>query len=92
MDRKENTGKEKKEHVSHASNEHKLSSENKDAAVTSILDERIRNLREAIEEIDAALARRKTLNRHFIEQVDREADEVKKHLPGCFPIGHPGNN
>jgi len=48
--------------------------------VTGILDERIRNLREAIEEIDAALAHRKVLNVRFLEQIDREAEEVKRHL------------
>ena len=39
----------------------------KDAVVTSIIDERIQNLREAIEEIDEALAGRKVLNRKFAE-------------------------
>jgi hypothetical protein len=48
--------------------------------VTGILDERIRNLREAIEEIDAALAHRKVLNIRFLEQISREAEEVKRHL------------
>lgn len=48
--------------------------------VTGILDERIANLREAIEEIDAALAHRKVLNVRFLEQIDREAEEVKRHL------------
>jgi len=48
--------------------------------VTGILDERIHNLREAIEEIDAALAHRKVLNVRFLEQIDREAEEVKRHL------------
>ena len=56
------------------------SSELNGAAVTSILDERIQNLREAIEEIDEALAGRKVLNRDFAEQIDREAEEVKRHL------------
>ncbi|MDP2897847.1 MAG: hypothetical protein Q8Q12_15035 [bacterium] len=51
-----------------------------DSAVTGILDERIENLREAIEEIDDALAGRKTLNREFIQQIDAEAEEVKRHL------------
>jgi len=51
-----------------------------DKAVTSILDERIQNLREGIEEIDEALAGRKKLNQDFIEQIDREAEEVKRHL------------
>jgi DNA-binding protein H-NS len=51
-----------------------------DTAVTGILDERIENLREAIEEIDDAVAGRKTLNREFIQQIDAEAEEVKRHL------------
>lgn len=48
--------------------------------VTGILDERIQNLREAIEEIDAALSHRKVLNVRFLEQINREAEEVKRHL------------
>jgi len=48
--------------------------------VTGILDERIHNLREAIAEIDAAMAHRKVLNVRFLEQIDREAEEVKRHL------------
>jgi hypothetical protein len=48
--------------------------------VTGILDERIHNLREAIEEIDAALEHRKVLKVRFLEQINREADEVKRHL------------
>lgn len=47
---------------------------------TGILDERIRNLREAIEEIDAAMENRKVLNVRFLEQIGREAEEVKRHL------------
>jgi len=50
------------------------------AAVTGILDERIANLREAIEEIDLALAGRKVLNTRFLEQIDREAAEAKGYL------------
>jgi len=49
-------------------------------AITGILDERIQNLREAIDEIDEALAGRRVLNRQFVEQIDREAEEVKRHL------------
>lgn len=49
-------------------------------AITGILDERIENLREAIHEIDEALAGRKELNQAFIEQIEREAEEVKRHL------------
>jgi len=54
-------------------------------AVTGILDERIANLREAIEEIDQALAGRKVLNARFIEQIDAEAEEVKRHLGKLQP-------
>jgi len=46
----------------------------------SILDERIENLHEAIDEIDAALENRKKLNVRFLEQIDRETEEVKRHL------------
>jgi hypothetical protein len=49
-------------------------------AVTGILDERIQNLREAIEEIDEALAGRKELSQQFLDQIDRESEEVKHHL------------
>lgn len=48
--------------------------------VTGILDERIENLREAIAEIDAALAGRKKLSQQFLEQIERQADEAKRHL------------
>lgn len=61
-----------------------------DAAVTSILDERIQNLREAIEEIDAALAGRKKLNQHFVEQINRESEEVKRHLNMLNPPWRTG--
>jgi hypothetical protein len=49
-------------------------------AVTGILDERIQNLREAIEEIDEAMAGRKELSQQFLDQIDRESEEVKHHL------------
>jgi len=49
-------------------------------AITGILDERIDNLRQAIAEIDEALAGRKVLSTEFLEQIDREAQEVKHHL------------
>ena len=51
-----------------------------DRTITGILDERIENLREAIQEIDDALAGRKELSQQFLEQIDREAEEVKRHL------------
>ena len=52
----------------------------KKGSITGILDERIQNLREAIEEIDAALAGRKELNEEFIKQIEREAAEVRGYL------------
>jgi len=64
--------------------EHSSSPKN-GGAITGILDERIENLREAIEEIDAALAGRKTLNQRFLDQIDREAEEVKRHLEMLQP-------
>ena len=57
-----------------------LASEYTDKAVTSILDDRIRNLREAIDEIDEAMDGRSKLNQDFVEQIDRESEEVKRHL------------
>ena len=59
--------------------------ESNETAVTSILDERLENLREAIEEIDDALAGRKQLNVHFLDQIDREAEEAKRHLNTLQP-------
>ena len=50
------------------------------SSAITILDERIENLKEAIDEIDDALAHRKVLNVRFLEQIDREAEEVKRHL------------
>ena len=57
----------------------------KDKSITGILDERIENLRLAIEEIDAALAGRKKLNERFLEQIDREFQEAKQHLDTLQP-------
>ena len=59
--------------------EHSLS-ERGGSTVTGILGERIANLRDAIEEIDLALAGRKVLNHQFLEQIEREAAEVKGYL------------
>jgi hypothetical protein len=55
------------------------------SVIGSILDERIANLWEAIEEIDLALAGRKVLNRQFLEQIDREKAEVKGYLDMLQP-------
>ena len=52
----------------------------KPQSITGILDERIVNLREAIQEIDKALAGRSKLNVRFLEQIDREAEEAKRYL------------
>jgi len=54
-------------------------------SVTGILDERIQNLREAIREIDDALAGRKELSHQFLAQIDREADEARRHLSTLKP-------
>lgn len=54
-------------------------------AVTGILDERLANLRDAIAEIDAALAGRKKLNDRFVAQIEAETDEVKRHLAQLNP-------
>jgi hypothetical protein len=59
--------------------------EDKTRAITGILDERIQNLREAIEEIDEALAGRRVLNRQFLEQIERESAEVKGYLDMLQP-------
>jgi hypothetical protein len=59
-------------------------------SVTGILDERVQNLREAIQEIDDALAGRTRLNEDFIEQIDREAEEVKRHLNMLNPPWQTG--
>jgi len=59
-------------------------------SVTGILDERIENLREAIQEIDDALAGRTRLNEDFVEQIDREAEEVKRHLNMLNPPWQTG--
>jgi hypothetical protein len=59
-------------------------------SVTGILDERIENLSEAIQEIDDALAGRTRLNEDFIEQINREAEEVKRHLNMLNPPWQTG--
>ena len=61
-----------------------------DAGVAGILDERIRNLRDAIQEIDDALARRKVLNFRFLEQIERERDEAVRQLDTLQPPWRAG--
>ena len=87
MIRKENNKAEQKETHSDAARDEEARNEEPDRprtqspeSITGILDERIENLREAIEEIDEALAGRRQLNRQFLEQIDREAEEVKHQL------------
>jgi len=87
MIRKENSKAEQRETPSHAARDEEARDEKPERphtqspeSITGILDERIENLREAIEEIDDALAGRRKLNREFLEQIDREAEEVKRQL------------
>jgi hypothetical protein len=82
MDEKDKSQSRGRDIVSHANRDNDaLTPSNSDSAdAITILDERIHNLREAIEEIDAALAHRKVLNVRFLEQIDRESEEVKRHL------------
>ena len=60
------------------------------ADISGILNERIRNLRDAIEEIDSALARRKILNFHFLEQIERERQEAVRQLDTLQPPWRAG--
>lgn len=59
-------------------------------SVTGILDERIRNLRDAVQEIDDALACRKVLNFRFLEQIERERDEAVRQLDTLQPPWRAG--
>jgi len=61
------------------------------AGVAGILDERIRNLRDAIQEIDDALARRKVLNFRFLEQIDHERDAAMRQLDTSSRPGVQGS-
>ena len=60
------------------------------ADISGILNERIRNLRDAIEEIDAALTRRKILNFRFLEQIEREREEAIRQLETLQPPWRAG--
>jgi len=53
--------------------------------VTTILSERIENLREAIEELDRALTTRKGLSEKFLRQVNSEIEEVHYQLGHLQP-------
>ena len=53
--------------------------------VTGILSERIKNLSEAIEELDGALAERKVLSQRFRKQIDKEIEEVHYQLGHLNP-------
>jgi len=80
MEEEEKTRDRNRANGSESTNDHTEADPNKARAVTGILDERIQNLREAIEEIDEALAGRKELSQQFLDQIDRESEEVKHHL------------
>jgi len=53
--------------------------------VSGILSERIENLREAIEELDEALANRKVLSKKFLKQIDEEMKEIHYQLGHLNP-------
>ena len=53
--------------------------------LTGILSERIENLREAIEELDKALAERGVLSSRFLEQIKEEIKEVHYQLGHLNP-------
>lgn len=65
-------------------------SESQSADISGILDERIRNLRDAIDEIDAAIAHRKVLNFRFLEQIEREREEAVRQLETLQPPWRAG--
>jgi hypothetical protein len=81
-----------KNNVSHSSAEdtEPTTINSQPADISGILNERIRNLRDAIEEIDAALARRKILNFHFLEQIERERQEAVRQLETLQPPWRAG--
>jgi len=71
-----------KEHIdSPASNLPVSGSDN----ITGLLSERVENIRQAIEEIDDALAERRGLSERFLRQIKEEKDEVKRHLKFLNP-------
>jgi hypothetical protein len=80
MEEEDEVSDRKRANGSASTNDHTEADPDKARAVTGILDERIQNLREAIEEIDEALAGRKELSQQFLDQIDRESEEVKHHL------------
>jgi hypothetical protein len=78
--------------VSHSSveNTNQDSINSQAADINGILDERIRNLRDAIDEIDAAIAHRKILNFRFLEQIEREREEAVRQLETLQPPWRAG--
>jgi len=58
--------------------------------VSGILSERIDNLREAIEELDNALANRKVLSKKFMKQIDEEMKEIHYQLGHLNPPWQTG--
>jgi hypothetical protein len=69
---------------------HRGSHNNAGDEVSGILSERIDNLREAIEELDNALAERKVLSRKFQRQIDEEIKEVHYQLGHLNPPWQTG--
>lgn len=56
-----------------------------DSDPTVLLSERIENLKQAIGEIDSALAQRKELSGRFLDQIKEEKNEVKRQLDYLNP-------
>ena len=81
----QNQGEKKRDFNSGSSSHDMNHGSPENVVITGILDERIRNLREAMKEIDDALDGRHELNRQFLIQIDREAEEVKRYLNTLQP-------
>ena len=69
---------------------HRGTHDNAGDEVSGILSERIENLREAIEELDNALATRKVLSKKFLNQIDEERKEIHYQLGHLNPPWQTG--
>ena len=80
---------EEKDRVRNKENPSDSSISGKDADIDSdptvLLSERIENLKQAIDEIDSALAQRKELSGRFLDQIKEEKNEVKRQLDYLNP-------
>ena len=81
MDEEQKRSKEKKQaDLSSLSPIPEAQESNNIGTAEDILSERLRNLTEAIEEIDRALEERQILSEQFKKQINGEVKEVKYHL------------